>query len=283
LNTQLIIRVISGALALFVALACCYASGISQQAPSASQPVVSERADQATPRSDSNSLRAHELLLKKRQQGQIDAYFLGDSITRRWGAADPKYRDLLENWNHNFHGWNAADFGWGGDKTENILWRIQQGELDGVNPKVIVLMAGTNNVGSVPPVDSGDSRVVDIVRGVRAIVGECRKRAPKAVLVLMAITPRNDNMGVMPTINRINEELAGIADGVSIRFLNINAQLADKGGRLYPGMTDEDNLHLTAKAYQIWANALRPVLTELLGQRGGVDRAPPPTADPGAR
>ena len=97
------------------------------------------------PRTDQNSMTAHAQLLEKAQAGGIDIYFVGDSITRRWGATD--YPDLLANWKQNFFGWNAGDFGWGADKTENILWRLENGELDGVNPKVIVLLAGTNNVG----------------------------------------------------------------------------------------------------------------------------------------
>jgi hypothetical protein len=67
--------------------------------------------------------------------GQIDVYFMGDSITRRWGATDENYQDLLANWRANFTGWNAADFGWGADKTQHMLWRLQNGELDGVNPR----------------------------------------------------------------------------------------------------------------------------------------------------
>ena len=85
-------------------------------------------------------------MLEKAKKGGIDIYFEGDSITRRWGATD--YPELLANWKQNFFGWNAADFGWGADTTQNILWRLNNGELDGVNPKVIVLLAGTNNVGS---------------------------------------------------------------------------------------------------------------------------------------
>ena len=97
-------------------------------------------------RTDRNSLLAHEQLLEKKKAGRIDIYFEGDSIVRRWGATD--YPALLENWRQNFFGWNAADFGWGADKVENILWRLENGELDGIAPKVIVLLAGTNNVGA---------------------------------------------------------------------------------------------------------------------------------------
>ena len=81
--------------------------------------------------------------------GRIDIYFEGDSIARRWGATD--YPELLANWKQNFFGWNAADFGWGADLTQNILWRLDNGELDGVNPKIVVLLAGTNNVGNAAP------------------------------------------------------------------------------------------------------------------------------------
>ena len=100
-------------------------------------PLLFAGSDQPVPRSDKNSQIAHEQLVAKARQGGIDVYFEGDSITRRWGATD--YPQLLENWRRNFLGWNAGDFGWGADRVENILWRIENGELDGVNPKVIVL------------------------------------------------------------------------------------------------------------------------------------------------
>src|ERR1700730_16087663 len=103
-------------------------------------------ADQPVARTDQNSLVAHSQLLEKAKKGRIDIYFEGDSITRRWGATD--YPELLANWNQNFFGWNAADFGWGADTIQNILWRLGNGELDGVNPKIIVLLAGANNVGN---------------------------------------------------------------------------------------------------------------------------------------
>src|ERR1051325_1035549 len=122
---------------------------------------------QSAPRTDRNSQIAHEQLLAKAHQGKIDVYFIGDSITRRWGATDSQYRSLLENWETNFFGWNAANFGWGADKVENILWRLENGELDGVNPKIIVVLAGINNVGTFP---GGDAKVENITRGLKALV-----------------------------------------------------------------------------------------------------------------
>ena len=231
-------------------------------------------------RSDANSLVAHAQLVQKAKQGGIDVYFVGDSITRRWGAADPQYRPLLENWTTNFFGWNAANFGWGADRIENILWRLLNGELEGVNPKVIVVLAGINNVGSEP----GDAdKVEDITQGLKAIVDVCQRKAPKATLILTGLFPRNDNLAVIPTIQQVNRNLARLADGRKIRFLDINDQLADKDGRLFPGMMNPDQLHPTLKAYQVWADALKPILTELLGPPAKTDHAPPPTGDPSAR
>src|SRR5712671_1219720 len=126
----------------------------------------SAAAQTPVPRTDQNSMTAHAQLLEKARKGGIDIYFVGDSITRRWGATD--YPDFLANWKQNFHGWNAANFGWGGDTVQNVLWRLRNGELDGVNPKVIVVMAGTNNVGS--------ASATDIAEGLKAVLDVCREK-----------------------------------------------------------------------------------------------------------
>jgi len=142
------------------------------------------------PRTDANSQIAHQQLLEKARRGGIDVYFEGDSITRRWGTSDAQYSGFLENWRRNFSGWNAADFGWGADTVQNILWRVSSGELDGVHPKVIVLLAGTNNVGNAPR--SGvDTAVVDeVADGIRALVSVMRAKGPEATIVLTGVTPR---------------------------------------------------------------------------------------------
>ena len=240
-----------------------------------------ERADVATPRTDENSRRAHEDLLAKRKAGKIDVYFLGDSITRRWGSSDAQYQELLANWNANFKGWNAGNFGWGGDKTQHMLWRLQNGELDGVNPKVVVLMAGTNNIGDASPLGDVEERAADVARGVAALVHEVRKRAPNATLIITGITPRDDNLDVMPVVNAANRRIASLANGKFIRYISINEQLALPDNHLRDGMA-YDGLHLTPAAYQHWASALKPMLMELLGSPAAVDHAPPPTGDPSA-
>src|SRR5258708_10667604 len=136
---------------------------------------------QPLPRNDRNSQLAHEQLIEKARRGKIDVYFVGDSITRRWGATD--YPAFLANWRQNFFGWNAANFGWGADTIQNILWRLENGELDDVNPKIIVVLAGINNVGTVP---GGDAKVENITRGLKALVNSCQQKAPNAVIVLAA-------------------------------------------------------------------------------------------------
>jgi lysophospholipase L1-like esterase len=235
------------------------------------------------PRTDQNSMIAHAQLLEKKKKGRIDVYFEGDSITRRWGTSDEQYKHFLENWRQNFFGWNAADFGWGGDTTQNILWRLMNGELDDVHPKIIVLLAGTNDVGKESPTGEDDPRIDETARGIKAILDLCRRKAPGATIILMGIMPRNDNMAVMTIINRINERIAKFADAKRIRYLNVNDKLADKDGKLYEGMTVSDGLHLDVKGYQVWADALKPVFAELLGPPAKEDRSPPPTGDPSAR
>jgi lysophospholipase L1-like esterase len=233
-------------------------------------------ANVASPRTDANSRLAHEQLLAKAKQGKIDVYFTGDSITRRWGATD--YPQFLVNWKENFHGWNAANFGWGADRVENMLWRLENGELDGVNPKIIVIQGGTNNVGG-PIAD--EARIADISAGLKAVVEICQKKAPDAVIVITGIFPRNDNVR-NETITKVNEDLAKLADGKKVRFLNINDKLADVDGTLLEGMTVRDRLHLDIKGYQVWADALKPIFTEILGPPAKEDQAPPPTGDPSA-
>jgi lysophospholipase L1-like esterase len=228
-------------------------------------------------RTDSNSGLAHQQLVQKAKQGGIDIYFLGDSITRRWGATD--YPELLKNWNENFFGWNAGNFGWGGDTLQNILWRIENGELDGVQPKIIVILAGTNNVGNQP---KDDKSIDSIVQGISLLIDTCRSKAPKAIIVLTAIFPRNDNMEVIPTIDKINERIAPLCNGNEIRFLNVNNKLADEQGKLFDGMM-RDKLHPSLQGYQVWANGLKPIFEEILGPPASVDHAPPPTGDPSAK
>jgi lysophospholipase L1-like esterase len=249
--------------------------------PSFPQGFPTVPADQSVARMDQNSMTAHRDLLEKTKKGRIDIYFEGDSITRRWGATD--YPELLANWKQNFFGWNAADFGWGADNIQNILWRLNNGELDGINPKVIVLLAGTNNVGNRVSPDNDSAKVEDVTRGIKALLDIMRVKAPEATIILMGIFPRNDNSAVMPTIKKINENISKFADGKKIRFLDITDKMADSDGKIFDGVMNADKLHPAIKGYQVWADALKPIFNEILGPPAKEDLAPPPTGDPSAK
>lgn len=247
---------------------CCTATLLGAERP----------ADTPVRRTDRNSQIAHEQLLEKAKTGRIDIYFIGDSITRRWGTTDPQYRQLLENWKTNFFGWNAANFAWGGDRVENMLWRLENGELDGVNPKVIVILGGVNNFGG----NSDEGTSANVARGIKKIITVCQEKASAATVVITAIFPRNDNMATVPLINLANQKISGFADGKKIRFLDINRKIAGEDGVFFDGMVSPDKLHPAIKTYQVWAEALKPIFTEILGPPGNEDFAPPPTGDPSA-
>ncbi len=222
-------------------------------------------------------MRAHQDLLDKARTGRIDLYFLGDSITRRWGCADPAYAPLYAHWRSRFWGWNAGNFGWGGDTVANILWRIQNGELTGVHPKVIVLMGGTNDVGAAPESPETPGRAV---AGLRAVLRDCQAQAPGAKLILMALLPRADSAAAAHAVRQINLALPGLAQEFGARFVDLTPALCTNEGEVRPGVLDPDLLHAALPAYEAWAEALEPILQAELGPRAAEDHAPPPTADP---
>jgi lysophospholipase L1-like esterase len=268
-------------LAISVSVVCAQ-DGARQPAADGRQPAAD--GGQPAARADENSRIAHTHLLEKARRGGIDVYFEGDSITRRWGTSDTAYREFFDHWTRSFFGWNAANFGWGGDTSQNILWRLTDGELDDVHPKVIVLMAGTNNVGGTPREGVDAAVVENVASGMKAVLDVMQRKAPDATVILMGMTPRTDSRGgasVMPTIDAINERYAQFADGRRIRYLNINPQLARADGAPREGVT-VDGLHLSLSGYQVWADALTPIFTELLGPPASTDHAPPPTGDPSA-
>lgn len=228
-------------------------------------------------RDDANSREAHKQLLAKTKQGKVDAYFQGDSVTRRWGATD--YPKLLAHWKKSFHGWNAATFAWGGDNTHHMLWRMQNGELDVVSPKVICLQAGANNLPWRGP--ANQSHVIDVVEGIQAIIGEFRVRLPDVPIVLTAMFPRDQNPALVDVIDDINQDLQTISQAdEQIHWININDKLLDSEGKLLRAVSS-DGIHLEEAGYETWAAALRPVLTQILGPPSQADKAPPPTGNPG--
>ncbi len=184
---------------------------------------------------------------------EVELVFIGDSITHAWEDVARKL------WDQHFAPHHAVNLGFGGDRTENVLWRLQQGELDGMRPKLVVLMIGTNNTGD---------RLEDpatTAAGIRRLVGEIQARQPQARVLLLALYPRNEKPTEKMRLinNRINELLPAMADGQRVVFLNYHDKLMNADGTLDKAILP-DNLHLSVPGYQIVADSLVPEVKRLL-------------------
>lgn len=196
-------------------------------------------------------LAAHERFVKIAQEGTAQLVFLGDSITAGWGSKK-------EIWDKAFGAYKPANFGIGGDRTQHVLWRITHGELDGIKPKAVVLMIGTNNSGSDP--------AEGIAKGVTAIVETIRAKQPQAKILLLAVFPRGEKASPNPgreKLAKVNEIIAKLHDGQNIHFLDIGTKFLQPDGSLTKEIMP-DFLHLSAQGYQIWADAISPKLAELM-------------------
>jgi lysophospholipase L1-like esterase len=179
--------------------------------------------------------------------------FVGDSITQGWE------REGFNVWNRNYSKYNAIDLGFSGDRTENILWRLLHGEVEGLNPKVAVLMFGTNNTGH------RQEKPELTAAAIKRDIEELQKRLPNTKLLLLAIFPRDEKPdGELRQINnRVNDIIATFADNKKIYFLDINKSFLDENGVLSRDIMP-DLLHPNEKGYEIWAKAMEPTLLKLL-------------------
>jgi lysophospholipase L1-like esterase len=205
---------------------------------------------------DVKFMRLHAQFLQQAKDGGVDLLFLGDSITEGWFWGNN--RDI---WNAHFGKYNPANFGIGGDRTEHVLWRIENGELDGkMHPKVIVLMIGTNNIGWP---------AADIEKGVRKIIDVIHQKQPDAKLLLLAIFPRGADpkdpqvVEMREKIKTVNAGLATLDDGSKTRFLDIGDKFLSPDGTISKDIMP-DALHPNHNGYQIWANAMQPLLDEMM-------------------
>ena len=193
-------------------------------------------------------------LMKARQP---DIVMLGDSITHFWGG-EPigGRRTAPDEWDRFFAGRRVVNLGYGWDRTENVLWRLTHGEFEGVTPKVVVTMIGTNNV-SINTVD-------EIAAGIEAICAEIHRRSPATRILLLAIFPR----GATPDATRakvtdINRRIAGLDGRNGVTFLDLGPKFVGADGSISVDVMD-DYLHPTAKGYAIWSAAMAPTLERLL-------------------
>lgn len=211
-------------------------------------------------------MKRHESFNERVKQGNVDLVFIGDSITQGWENNGKKV------WEEFYGKRNAVNLGIGGDRTQHVLWRLDHGNIDGIKPKLAVLMIGTNN--------SGTNTSEQIAAGVKAIVEKLRAKLPETKVLVLAIFPRGANFdasknktekGLVDDKNRkvnegANEIIKGFADNKSVYYLDIGPKFLEKDGTLNREIMP-DLLHLNEKSYRIWAEATEPKIKELLGEK----------------
>ncbi|HEX8522392.1 MAG TPA: GDSL-type esterase/lipase family protein [Tepidisphaeraceae bacterium] len=199
-------------------------------------------------------MKRHEQYVARAKQGDVGVLFLGDSITQGWEHAK-------KVWDSAFGEMKPANFGIGGDRTQHVLWRIENGELEGIKPKVAVIMIGTNNLSSDP--------WEKIAEGIEKIVHETHEKTGAKVL-LLGIFPRGANpadpgvKGVREKIAQINERISKLDDGgKTIKYMDIKARFLEPDATIAKTIMP-DFLHLSEEGYQRWADAVKPEIEEMM-------------------
>ncbi len=213
--------------------------------------IAAPKMDAATGQPNASFVTKHESFLKTAREGKAQVVFLGDSITAGWS------RNGATVWESAFGQWAPANFGIGGDRTQHLLWRIENGELDGIQPKAAVVMIGTNNVSADP--------AAGIAKGIERIVQTIRKKLPATKVLLLAVFPRGEKASPNPgrdKLDEVNATVANLHDGKNVFFLDIGEKFMQPDGSLTKEIMP-DFLHLSPAGYQIWADAITPKLVEL--------------------
>jgi lysophospholipase L1-like esterase len=193
----------------------------------------------------------HKQFLAIAKKGGVEVLFLGDSITHGWEGQ--------KAWKKYFEPLKAANFGIGGDQTGHVLWRLTEGEeLKGITPKVAVLMIGTNN--------SGRDSAEQIAEGITLIVKTIREKSPTTKVLLLGIFPRGPQAGtkIREKLANVNKIISKLDDeGKTVKYLDIGPKFLEANGSLSKDIMP-DFLHLSARGYEIWAEAITPTLTDML-------------------
>lgn len=213
---------------------------------------------------DGNWLKRHEGFVEIAKKGGVNVLFVGDSITDAWRQPDPA-KGGKAIWDREFAPLGAANFGISGDRTQHVLWRLQNGELDGIAPKAVVLMIGTNNTGFERDTTTRRNTPTETIEGVKAIVTHLRTKQAQAKILLLAIFPRGEKPDhpQRVQINEINAAIAKLHDGRHVHFLDIGQKFLAPDGTL-PKEIMPDFLHPNQKGYEIWAAAIKEPLARLL-------------------
>ncbi len=196
----------------------------------------------------------HKAVNERLQQGNVDVLFIGDSITHGWENTGK------EIWDAYYEKRNAVNMGFGGDRTQHVLWRLDHSKFEGLSPKLAVIMIGTNNS------NNEDNTAEEIADGIITICKRLRTRFPKMKILLLAIFPRNPEPSAQRQKNAKASLLASkVADDKTIYYLDINQKFLTEDGILTKEIMP-DFLHPNKDGYKIWAEAMESKIVELLGE-----------------
>ncbi len=215
-----------------------------------------QRATTPVPKTENNNwMPQHDAYVALAQKGGIDVLFIGDSLTKCWA------REGREVWKARFAPMRAANFGISGDCTQHVLWRMQNGELENIQPKLVVLLIGTNNI-------TAQDSPTDIGQAVGAMIGEIHKRSPNTRILLLGVLPRRE-LASHPDreiVRSVNQVLAQLQNGNTVTFLDIGDKFLQPDGSMTKEVS-KDFIHLTDKGYEVFADAIQPTIESLLGKK----------------
>ena len=194
--------------------------------------------------------QTHWGFVNQAKKGGVDVLFLGDSITKGWAGAGK------EIWAQAYQPLKSLNIGIGGDTTRQTLWRLENQALEGIQPKIVVLMIGVNNI------FTGTGNDEEIARGVSEIITQIHAKRPAAKILLIGILPLG-NEGQSARASKINRLIAAKQPSF-VRFLDLTATFTGADGKVIAELYRDDLVHLATLGYAAWDKALRPVLTEML-------------------
>ena len=201
----------------------------------------------------------HDPFVEQAKKGDIDLLFDGDSITD-WWTQTPEKKAMYDKY---FGAYKTANFAVAGDTTQGVLWGLHNGEGQGCQPKAIMLMIGTNNTGGNN--NAGTATAAEIAEGVGADVLEMRNDFPNAKILLLAVFPRGlPGDSARDKINEMNRLISKLDDQKHVFYLDIGSKFLDSTGAFLPDSFQGDNLHPTAKGYDIWGTAVKDKIAELM-------------------
>jgi len=204
----------------------------------------------------------HEKVKSQIKKQPVDVVFIGDSITHMFGGL-PKSEIINggETWDKYYGNLNVVNMGFGWDRTQNVLWRLNNGEFEGINPKVAVLLIGTNNLAGTK--NARANTPAEIAAGIEAICETIHSKAPECKIILLGVLPRSPEKFVK-SIRQINKLISELDNKDYITFVNFGSKISDKKGLPIKDYMLDDGVHPNEKGYQVWAESIDPILKKLL-------------------